>query len=321
MMQKRYRICLIFLMVTLLITACGKPSQATQAEGLNGTITVSGAFALYPMMTRWAEEFQKDNPAVQFDISAGGAGKGMTDTLTGAVDIGMVSRDVKPEEEAQGAYAIGVVKDAVFPVVNANNPLIADIMAKGISQETFRKIFITGEVKTWGEVVGNPEITDEIHVYTRSDSAGAADVWAQFLSGKGQADLLGIGVNADPGLLDAVVNDPLGIGYNNLGYAFDQATGKLPNGVKVVPIDANENNVADPDEIIDTLLTASEAIASGRYPSPPARILNLVTNGKPSGLVQAFILWILNDGQKFVPEAGYIQISPDMIAESIDKLK
>ena len=321
MMQKRYRIYLAFLMATLLITACGKPAQATQAEGLTGTITVSGAFALYPMMTRWAEEFQKDNPAVQFDISAGGAGKGMTDALTGAVDIGMVSRDVKPEEEAQGAYAIGVVKDAVFPVVNANNPVIANIMAKGISQETFRKIFITGEVKTWGEVVGRPEITDEIHVYTRSDSAGAADVWAQFLSGKGQADLLGIGVNADPGLLDAVVNDPLGIGYNNLGYAFDQATGKLPNGVEVVPIDANENNAADPNEIIDTLVTASEAIASGRYPSPPARILNLVTNGKPSGLVQAFILWILNDGQKFVPEAGYIQISPDMIAESIDKLK
>ena len=321
MMQKRNRICLTFLMATLLITACGKPAQATQAEGLNGTITVSGAFALYPMMTRWAEEFQKDNPGVQFDISAGGAGKGMTDALTGAVDIGMVSRDVKSEEEAQGAYAIGVVKDAVFPVVNANNPVIADIMAKGISQETFRKIFITGEVKTWGEVVGNPEITDEIHVYTRSDSAGAADVWAQFLSGKGQADLLGIGVNADPGLLDAVVNDPLGIGYNNLGYAFDQATGKLPNGVKVVPIDANENNAADPDEIIDTLVTASEAIASGRYPSPPARILNLVTNGKPSGLVQAFILWILNDGQKFVPEAGYIQISPDILTKSIDKLK
>ena len=53
------------------------------------------------MMTRWAEEFQKTYPQVQFDISAGGAGKGMTDALSGAVDIGMVSRTVKDEEIAQ----------------------------------------------------------------------------------------------------------------------------------------------------------------------------------------------------------------------------
>jgi phosphate transport system substrate-binding protein len=321
MMHKGYRVLLIVVLATLLMTACGKPTQATESGSLNGTITVSGAFALYPMITVWAEEFQKANPGVQFDISAGGAGKGMTDTLAGAVDIGMVSRAMKPEEEAQGAFAIGVVKDAVFPVVNANNPVIANIMANGITQETFRKIFISGEVKTWGEVVGKTEITDQIHVYTRSDSAGAADVWAQYLGGKGQADLQGIGVNGDPGLLDAVMNDPLGIGYNNLGYVFDQATGALPSGAKVTPIDVNGNGTADPDEILTTLASATDAIASGRYPSPPARVLNLVTNGKPSGLVQAFILWILSDGQKFVPDAGYIQLTPDLIAEGLAKLK
>jgi len=32
------------------------------------TITVSGAFALYPMVIRWGEEFTKLNPGVQFDI-------------------------------------------------------------------------------------------------------------------------------------------------------------------------------------------------------------------------------------------------------------
>jgi phosphate transport system substrate-binding protein len=320
-MKKDYRFFLVVVLIVLLISACGKKPQETQSSDLSGTISISGAFALYPMMTTWGEEFQKIHPDVQFDISGGGAGKGMTDVLSGAVDIGMVSRAVKPEEESQGAYAIGVVKDAVFPVVNASNPVLADIMAKGITQDTFRKIFITGEIKTWGEVVGLPEITDEIHVYTRSDSAGAADVWAQFLGGKGQADLVGIGVNADPGLLEAVINDPLGIGYNNLGYAFDQATGKPPVGAIVAPIDVNGNSVADADEIISLLAQATEAVASGRYPSPPARVENLVTNGKPSGLVQTFITWILTDGQKFVPVAGYVQLPPDQLEESLTKVK
>jgi phosphate transport system substrate-binding protein len=323
------RFLLAITLAALLLSACGTSTPAPQSqddltpldETLKGTIAISGAFALYPMMTRWAEEYQKIHPEVQFDISGGGAGKGMTDTLTGAVDIGMVSRAIKPEEEAQGAFYVGCVKDAVFPVVNAKNPVIADILAKGITQDTFRKIFITEEIKSWGEVAGRPEITDEIHLYTRSDAAGAADVWAQFMGGKGQADLKGIGVNADPGLLDAVVKDPLGIGYNNLGYAFDLSTGKLPAGASVVPIDANMNGTADPDEVITTQAQATEAVATGRYPSPPARVLNLVTKGKPSGLVQNFIVWVLTDGQAFVPEAGYVQITPDLLAEALAKVK
>jgi phosphate transport system substrate-binding protein len=194
-------------------------------------------------------------------------------------------------------------------------------MAKGITQDTFRKIFITGEITTWGEVVGKPEVTDEIHLYTRSDSAGASDVWAQFLGGTGQVDLKGIGVNGDPGLLDAVIKDPLGIGYNNLGYAFDLSTGKLPAGAVVAPIDANKNGIADPDEILSTLAQASDAVATGKYPSPQGRVENIVTKGKPSGLVQAFIVWILTDGQKFVPEAGFVQLSPDLLAQALDKVK
>ena len=324
-MQKTIRFLLALSLLALVLGACGTKAPASaptaQPDTLKGTITVSGAFALYPMMTSWAEQFQKIHPNVQFDISGGGAGKGMTDALSGAVDIGMVSRAIKSSEVSQGAYAVGVVKDAVFPVVNAKNPVIADILAKGITQAAFRKIFITGEIKTWGELVGKPEVTDEIHLYTRSDAAGASDVWAQFMGGTGQADLKGIGVNGDPGLLEAVIKDPLGIGYNNLGYAFDLSTGKLPAGAIVVPIDANKNGSADPDEVISTLAEASQAVATGKYPSPPARVENLVTKGKPSGLVQTFIIWILTDGQKFVPEAGFVQLTPDLLAEALNKVK
>jgi len=298
-------------------------ATAAPADTLSGTITISGAFALYPLMTVWGDEFKKVHPNVEFDISGGGAGKGMTDALSGAVDIGMVSRQVKPAEEAQGAYTIPVVKDAVFGVVNAKNPVISDILAKGLSQDTLRKIFITGEIKTWGAAVGNPANTDAIHVYTRSDSAGAADIWAQFLGGKAQADILkdAVGVNADPGLLDAVVKDPRGIGYNNLGFAFDLGSGNVAAGAVVVPIDADKNGKADPVEIIDSLTKATTAVANNTYPSPPGRVENLVTKGKPSALVQAFILWILTDGQQFVGQAGYVQLPADQLTASLAKVK
>ncbi len=59
------------------------------------------------MMTVWADEFQKLHPDVQFDVQGGGAGKGMTDTIAGAVDIGMISRSIKPEEESPG-HLLGI---------------------------------------------------------------------------------------------------------------------------------------------------------------------------------------------------------------------
>jgi phosphate transport system substrate-binding protein len=169
--------------------------------------------------------------------------------------------------------------------------------------------------------VGKPEITDEIHVYTRSDACGAAEMWAKFTGDKLQEDLLGIAVNADPGLLEAVIKDPLGIGYNNLGYAYDLASGNPVSGAMIAPIDLNTDGKADANELLETMPEAMEAVATGRYPSPPARPLNLVTLNKPTGLVQTFILWILTDGQAFVGEAGYVQLPPEQLTESLAKVK
>jgi phosphate transport system substrate-binding protein len=146
-------------------------------------------------------------------------------------------------------------------------------------------------------------------------------MWAKFLGDKQQEDLLGIGVNADPGLLEAVLKDPLGIGYNNLGYAFELASGNPVSGAVIVPVDFNHDGQADDTERLETMPEAIEAVATGKYPSPPARPLNVVTHGKPTGLAQAFIQWILTDGQQYVGEAGYVALTSQQLAESLEKVK
>ncbi len=295
-------------------------SATSQADTKKQAISVSGAFALYPLMTRWAEEYQKTHPDTVFDVSAGGAGKGMADALGGAVDIGMVSREITPEEEAKGAFWVGVSKDAVFPTMNANNPVKENILQKGFTRQVFFGIFISGEITTWGQAIGDSQNQDPIHVYTRSDAAGAPETWAKYL-GKKQEDLLGVGVFGDPGLLEAVAKDPLGIGFNNLGYAYDASSGLPVAGIGIIPIDVNENNLAEKDEILETKEEAINAVATNRYPSPPARELFLVTKGKPSGAVLDFLYWVLTDGQKFVDEAGYIRLTEEQLEEALQKLK
>ncbi len=319
--QRWWSMVIVVGLIAASMAGCASATGTTAEGDLSGTITVSGAFALYPLMVQWGDEFSKLHPGVKFDISAGGAGKGMTDALSGQADIGMVSREIKAAEEQQGAYWVSVTKDAVFGIVNAKNPVWPDLQRTGVSRQTLIDIYITGKIKTWGEVVGKPEITDEIHVYTRSDAAGAPETWAKYLDNKLQEDLLGIGVFGDPGITDAVAKDPLGIGYNNLGYAYDAKSGRPIEGIAALPIDVNADGQIDANETITTKAQAIAAVAAGHYPSPPARALNVVTKGKPSGIVQAFILWTLVDGQQFVDSAGYIPLTQELLDDGVAKLK
>ncbi len=298
----------------------GAAQTAAQAPGeLKGTVTLSGAWALYPLAVRWGEEFEKLHPGVKVEVSAGGAGKGMADALGGLVDIGMVSRPIDKSELDKGAYPIGVTKDAVVATVNAKNPVLDGLLAKGVAKQTFTDIYITGNATTWGEVAGWPN-ADKIHVYTRSDAAGAPEIWANYL-GKKQENLKGTGVYGDPGLLAAVQKDPLGIGFNNIGYAFDLKTGQPVDGIRVVPFDVDgDRAVLKPFEDISTLPKTVAAIQNGTFPHPPARVEYFVTKGKPTGLAAEFIRWTLTDGQKFVGEAGYVELSPEVLADGLKKV-
>jgi phosphate transport system substrate-binding protein len=313
----RSSISLIAALVLITAAACAPAASSTPGQ----TISISGAFALYPLMTLWAEQYQALHPEIRINITAGGAGKGISDTLSGAVDIGMVSRDLVDEEIQQGAYPLAVARDSVFGTINPQNPYYEKLLQTGISQAALVKIYITGEFTTWGQLLGDPAITDEIHIYTRSDSAGAAEMWAKYLNDNKQEDLLGIGVNSDPGITEAVIKDPLGIGFNNLNYLYDPGTGKPIAGIAPLPLDINANGHLDAEEDLSSRASAMQAVAAGVYPAPPARDLYLITREAPQGAAKAFIEWILTDGQKFVASAGYVQLSADRLQEMQNRIE
>ena len=308
-------VLIIGLLLSTMLSGCvDTEEEPTVAPGeLQGTIKISGAWALYPMVVKWGEEFQKIHPNVRIDISAGGAGKGMADVLGGMVDIGMVSREIYPEEIENGAFWVAVTKDAVVPTVNENNPVLETLMRQGIKKQSLVDLWITGDITTWGEVVGM-DVSDEINVYTRSDACGAAETWAEYFGEYYQEDLLGVAVYGDPGLAEAVRQDYLGIGYNNLNFAYDASTGEPVAGIQVLPIDLNGNGVIDEGEnFYATKYELMEAIGAGVYPSPPARDLNLVTKGAPTGLTKEFIDWCLTEGQQYVTETGYVPLSEEKL--------
>jgi phosphate transport system substrate-binding protein len=313
------RVFCVLMASVFTLSGCERKPASSSESGLKGTISISGAWALYPMVVKWAQEFQEIHPGVQIDVSAGGAGKGMADCLSGAADLGMLSRDIHPSEFEKGAWPIAVVKDAVVAVANRNHPAADTLLKRGLTRSECIDLWSSGRLKVWSDLPGI-SCDEPIHVYTRSDACGAAETWAKYL-GKNQEDLKGIGVFGDPGLAEAVRKDPMGIGYNNVNYAYDAVSRKPMDGLIVIPLDLNENGRIEPEEsFYEDRSRITKAIAEGRYPSPPARLLYLVSKGKPvRPEVDAFLRWILQDGQAFAEEAGYVPLSREAAAEELEK--
>jgi phosphate transport system substrate-binding protein len=286
------------------------------------TITVSGAFALYPLAVKWGQEYEKTHPNVRVDVSAGGTGKGISDVLSDNAEIGMVSREVSEEELKKGTWAVAVTKDAVIPTINANNPYLSKILGTGLTQQNFGDIWVTGKIKKWAQLTGDSSSTNAIQVFTRSDAAGAPEIWAKYL-GKKQEDLLGVGIFGDPGLAEAVKKDKFAVGFNNLAFIYSLDTKKPFDGIQPLPIDINGNGTLDSTEnFYDNMDAVIEAIIKGVYPSPPARDLYFITKGKPTDpAVKEFIEWVLTEGQQYVASSGYVKFPESKIKEEKNKLK
>jgi phosphate transport system substrate-binding protein len=255
------------------------------------TVTMSGAFALYPLAVRWKEEYTRLHPEVRIEVAAG------------------------------GAVIFPVAKDAVVPVMNSANSSAAVLRRRGLTRGECAAIWLGRKKLQWRDLSGCTD-PGPVNVYTRADACGAGEVWALFLGGKAQDVLGGVQVAGDPGLAEAVAKDLRGLGFNNINFAYDPETLRPVEGLEVVKIDFNGNGRIDRDEDFYTTRTyLVNAIRDGRFPSPPARRLYFVTKGAPArSAVREFLTWTLTGGTRFIDECGYIEIAAEEREACLDRL-
>lgn len=309
----------LIIFIILMAAGCRLDEKKTaEKEVLEGNVSISTCFALYPLTLRLSDEFQKAHPGLRFDISAGGAAKSVSDTLNGLADLGGLSRDVQPQEKERGLWSAPVARDAVVAVVCEGNPYLNELLSKGASKDVLARVWTGGGIQTWGDLIGGASTSQPVHVYTRADLCGAGEIWAQFL-GSRQENLRGIGVPGESWMAGAIKKDPLGIGYTNLNFAYDARTLAPIRGIRILPIDLNGNGRVDPEEdFYSTRTEVLEAIASERYPSPPSRDLYFISRGVPRrSSVREFLIWALGQGQRHVSETGYILLPNPMLEEAL----
>jgi phosphate transport system substrate-binding protein len=303
--------------VIIVLTGCN------QSQKNSKQINFSGAYALYPLNLKWSGEYKKAHPDIIFNIQPGGAGKGLTDALSGNADVGMFSREISDNELNKSVWYIVLAKDAVFATINSKNPYIDSIKTHGLARAALKHLFIDGKPETWEDLLDiKSNNQHKINIYTRSDASGAAESWAAFFDAR-QDKLKGTGMMGDPGIANAVKNDINGIGFNNPQYLFNMQSGDKIPGIEILPLDVNGNGRIDSTENFYSSLSAVEsAVIDEAYPSPPVRDLYFVCKQKPSDkTILDYFKWVLTDGQQFIKDAGYVPLPADAIQDQLKKLE
>ena len=312
-----------------LLFACkpGKPEQnqsklpAEAKKDIAGSFTISGAYALYPLVKKWSDDFMKIHPAIQIVITQGGTGEGIEDLLSKKNQLAMISRPLSDEEQTEGIWVLPVAKEGVAPIVNQRNPNIKRILERGITPEKLIKLFTGDKLMTWGELL-DTTAKERAVVYTREDKSGAAVVWAGFLW-KESTNLKGIKVNGDEEMIKSIQGNPLAIGYCNFSYAFDPGTGDRVKDIQVLPIDLDFDKTIDRKEVpFSNIKKAHRGLWLGYYPKNLTRELTLGSIGKPTDpAILEFLNYALTAGQVVVGSTGFCELNDVYIKNALNTLK
>jgi phosphate transport system substrate-binding protein len=256
--------------------------SAGSDSALSGTINVAGSDTMVNMAGEWAQKFMAANPDVQVAVKGGGSGTGIAALLNKTVDVADASRELKDEEKTQAQTAglnpvtTAVARDGVGVIVNTANPVT------DVTEENLGKIY-RGEITNWKDVGGGDA---PIVLLGRDSSSGTYAFVQEEVVGKEKTYAKAMqNLQSNQAIVDQVGKSPNAIGYVGLGYENDT--------IKVIAVDGKK---ADTASVLD-----------GSYPL--SRALNMITNGEPTGVVKAYLDWILGaDGQKIVTEQGFVPV-------------
>jgi phosphate transport system substrate-binding protein len=267
------------------LLSLGLASAALAAPEDDGVIRIGGSTTLLPSVASIASDYMekfktwdKIDPSlpkkeIVVFVSGGGSGFGVKGAMNGTVHIGLVSRDLKPEEKiALGDYKTWLVgKDAVAFVARKDSPL-------GKARKSFTADQIAGILS--GEKARpsafDPTLPDQpLAVFVRDSGAGSAEIIQGMILKHRQVAKNALQMPSQGALLKKLETTRNGFGYLSSGLAL--ASPALTTFA------------------LDGVAPTNDNVISGKYPL--ARPLLLVVKGAPGPLVSRFVRYMMAEGQ------------------------
>ena len=261
------------------MSGMGRPESAKKEKLI---VLVNGSPLMEPLAKKLAKAYGARNSTAAIDIQAGGSGVGIKSAMDSVVDIGLSSRELKPEEKSLKEFKIAI--DGIAVIVNARNKI------NDLSGEQIMKIY-TGQITNWKDVGGNDAA---IAVISREEGPEISGTFVELAGGKAikydrrepEGAAPAVIRDSTEAVLNAVAGDPNAIGYASY------CSAKGAPAVKIIEIDGKP--------------CTEENIYSGAYKL--SRPFIMLTKTEPTGTAKEFIDFILSpDGQALIASEHYLK--------------
>jgi phosphate transport system substrate-binding protein len=327
----------------VLSSGCSNSSETKQ-------LSVGGATFIYPMMSKWADEYNRAK-GIQVAYASTGSGAGISQMIEKTLDFGCSDAPMNPEQlqkakDNQGEVVhVPLAMGAVVPAYNLEEVKDKTIRFSG---EVLADIYL-GKITKWNDpklqALQEEGVTlpaKDIVVVHRSDGSGTTYIWVDYLSkrseewkkGPGVGTTIkwpaGVGQKGNEGVTAHVGQTPGAIGYIELIYA-------LQNNIKFGPVKNKEDNYVAADlksvtaaaanslkDIPDDLrYSLTDAAGKDSYPIAGTNWA-IVYVDPPSGKGKAiydFLWWVTHDGQALCEPLHYARLPPELITRVENQLK
>lgn len=288
------------ILMSVLIVMCTLQSNAQSKDQV---ISITGTQFTYPLIKRWISEYSKINPELKFRLVG-------DQENNDKADLKIIAHTPEKDEVAENKKLVRVGRFAILPITNAHNQLFSKEFKKGVKQDRLKAIFIREEdnLEPVAEKVKEPEYT----VYTKTPQSCAAKVISSYL-GSPSDNLKGIYVTGDDSyLITSLLDDSTGVSYNNLSLIYDLDKRVPVNGIKILPIDLNNNGRLDKDELIYSNLDQVIAyLEDSKSTSIPTANVSFIADEKPvNSEISNFLNWVKAYGQEYNHQYGFLNSAP-----------
>ncbi|MCL2884080.1 MAG: phosphate ABC transporter substrate-binding protein [Oscillospiraceae bacterium] len=251
------------------------------AGGANGSISISGSSALYPLVNVAAADFKTDNKDVSMSVQAGGSGTGLNNVRAKTVDIGM--SDVYASEKPAAGFDDSALIDHQVCLIGVTVIVNADVGATvtNLTTDQLKGIF-NGQTTNW-QAVGGPD--EDITVVNRPSSSGTRALFEKWALGGAASDDTAQNTDDSNQLMAMVGSTKGSIGYLALSYM--NTAPATVSKVQLNGVDATNEN-----------------IYNNSYPVWGYE--HMYTNGEATGVVKAFIDYMTSPAMQTKAETlGY----------------
>lgn len=271
---------------------CGGGERRTAGTGGGAAsgkpLTIKGSDTMVILGQRLAEEYMKKNSGEVVQVNGGGSGTGIAALINGTVDLAQSSRPMKDDErksaeKTRNAKIVetAVALDSLAVFVNASNTV------KELTIQQVADIY-TGKVKNWSEIGGK---NAPIVLYGRESSSGTYDYFKEHVLNKADFAPAVQTLQGTAAIINAVAQDPNGIGYGGIAYAKDVRAIGIRKDASTPAVVPNEATVAD-----------------GSYPLSRKLFFYYFENAPER--VTKFVQWSLTpEAQSLVANVGYFPLA------------